>query len=350
MRNNEKFVNKSLKQVCGARGGRDDGADLKSPDVVRVGAVRHETPVRADLMPDLTLDSSLLFVVHRLCSGLWVYTPAPPSSSPGEPRVVVAVQVQGNEDKMNVITRSCVLFFWMHTLTFVKSQEHNWSGGQLRWRDTNKRELQYWLQWFFQLLCIEGKWQSRGTKCQPQQCPVIHVSNNVQVIGDPEEANVGNVVRFSCKSNSEILSGSQEIYCNEKGEWSGEAPTCKAPLACEQPPPLANGDTKNSMKFSYRQNERVEYICQNYYIMQGGPFKTCNNGEWTGEIICLRPCTVDEEAMRGRNIRFRYGRKDKLYAAHGDVIEFSCTRGRPVGSLGMRPMCVDGVVHLPSCQ
>ncbi|XP_034438006.1 complement factor H-related protein 3-like isoform X2 [Hippoglossus hippoglossus] len=272
---------------------------------------------------------------------------------------------------MHVITRSCVLFFWMHTLTFVKSQEplpdctlQDFLNGPLFDSnfDTTGLEASYvagrqirvscstGYSGFFLLFCIEGKWQSRGTKCKPQQCPVIHVSNNVQVIGDPEEANVGNVVRFSCKSNSEILSGSQEIYCNENGEWSGEAPTCNAPLACEQPPPLENGDTKNSMKFSYRHDERVEYICQNYYTMQGGPFKTCNNGEWTGEIICLRPCTVDEEAMRGRNIRFRYGRKDKLYSTHGDVIEFSCTRGRPVGSLGMRPMCVDGVVHLPSCQ
>ncbi|XP_047198989.1 complement factor H-related protein 4-like [Hippoglossus stenolepis] len=59
------------------------------------------------------------------------------------------------------------------------------------------------------------------------------------------------------------------------GKWtvSDHFPTCGAPLDCEQPPPLANGDTKNSMKFSYRQNERVEYICQNYYIMQEDPSK-----------------------------------------------------------------------------
>ena len=60
-----------------------------------------------------------------------------------------------------------------------------------------------------------------------QKCPVIHVSTNVQVIGDPEEANIGNVVQFSCKSNSEVLIGLQGIYCNEMGEWSGEAPICK---------------------------------------------------------------------------------------------------------------------------
>ncbi|XP_060933536.1 coagulation factor XIII B chain-like isoform X2 [Limanda limanda] len=393
---------------------------------------------------------------------------------------------------MHVITRSCVLLFWMQTLTFVKSLA--------------------------------------------QQCPVIHVRDNVQVIGDPEEANVGNVVQFSCKSRSQVLIGLQELNCDEKGEWSGEAPICEmiscpvpeiencraseddqdykehdtlrfqcnpgfkpsddrpsrctklglragwspapecepitcklqlpslygteydpsyksvfspgdtvtvtcgqshwisdhlqasavvsckedgqwslrpvcqevtcsnrrdplvhswdvywgqqkklgdevrygcksgykstggatmarctregwkpdplcqAPLDCQLPPPLENGDTKNSVKSIYTHNERVEYLCQAYHIMQGGPFETCNHGEWTGEIRCLKPCTVDEEAMRTHNIAFRYSRKDKIYLAHDDSIQFSCTRGRTVGSVGLRQTCVDGVLHLPSCR
>ena len=60
-----------------------------------------------------------------------------------------------------------------------------------------------------------------------QQCPVINVDDNVQVNGDPEEATFGNVVRFSCKSNTEILFGPAEIYCDDSGSWSSEAPKCK---------------------------------------------------------------------------------------------------------------------------
>ncbi|CAB1446662.1 unnamed protein product [Pleuronectes platessa] len=385
----------------------------------------------------------------------------------------------------------------MQTLTFIRSLEHlpdctlqdflngplfdsNFNTTGLEARYVGGKQItvscRTGYSGFFQLLCIEGEWQSRGTKCQlsslpAQKCPVIHVSTNVQVIGDPEEANIGNVVQFSCKSNSDVLIGLQEIYCNEKGEWSGEAPICKAmsclvpviengnvpgdvqeykehdilhfqcnpgfqpsedrpskctklglragwnptpeceqvtcsnrrdplvywwdvyrgqqlklgdrvryecksgyksmmvppcatctregwkpdplceaPLGCQIPPPLENGDTKNSMKFSYIRNERVEYICQAYHIMQGGPFKTCSDGEWTGEIRCLKPCTVDEEAMRTRNLIFRYSGKHKMYAAHDDWIVFWCRTGRPVGSVEMRQKCVDGVLQLPSCQ
>lgn len=57
---------------------------------------------------------------------------------------------------------------------------------------------------------------------------------------------------------------------------------------CGRPPPLSDGDTKTSTKQLYQHNEKVEYICQRYYVMKGGPFKTCNHGEWTGEIRCLR--------------------------------------------------------------
>lgn len=60
-----------------------------------------------------------------------------------------------------------------------------------------------------------------------RQCPPIDVDNSVQVVGNPEEAAYGNVLRFSCKSRDEILSGSQELYCDENGKWNGKAPICE---------------------------------------------------------------------------------------------------------------------------
>lgn len=65
-----------------------------------------------------------------------------------------------------------------------------------------------------------------------KQCPLIHVDNNVQVIGDLEEATSGNVVRFSCKSSSEILIGSSEVYCDDHGEWSSTPPKCQGTEGC----------------------------------------------------------------------------------------------------------------------
>lgn len=53
------------------------------------------------------------------------------------------------------------------------------------------------------------------------------MENNVQIIGQSNEATYGNVVRFVCKFNYEVLLGSPETYCNEKGEWTSLPPKCE---------------------------------------------------------------------------------------------------------------------------
>lgn len=60
------------------------------------------------------------------------------------------------------------------------------------------------------------------------------------------------------------------------------------PRGCGPPPPLQNGDIRESIRVQYRHNERVEYVCKSYHTMQGSPFKTCSNGDWIGrEMTCL---------------------------------------------------------------
>uniref|UniRef100_A0A3Q1GYN7 Sushi domain-containing protein n=1 Tax=Anabas testudineus TaxID=64144 RepID=A0A3Q1GYN7_ANATE len=124
-----------------------------------------------------------------------------------------------------------------------------------------------------------------------------------------------------------------------------------SPVGCGKPPTLPDGDLKYDIKFSYVNTEKVEYICQLHYTMQGEPFKTCNNGRWTGSMRCLRPCTVNTEDMNRHNIRFSHKTDDKLYLPHEDHITFSCIRGTvPDGRMEMRQYCNDGVMNLPTCS
>lgn len=58
------------------------------------------------------------------------------------------------------------------------------------------------------------------------QCPAIYPDSNVLVQGDTENSIYRNSVQFSCRYNNQILSGQQEIICNEHGEWSGTVPKC----------------------------------------------------------------------------------------------------------------------------
>lgn len=58
------------------------------------------------------------------------------------------------------------------------------------------------------------------------RCPVIYADDNVLVQGDTDNAKYRHLLRFSCRSNHQVLSGPQEIYCDERGEWTGTVPKC----------------------------------------------------------------------------------------------------------------------------
>uniref|UniRef100_A0A8P4FW50 Beta-2-glycoprotein 1 n=1 Tax=Dicentrarchus labrax TaxID=13489 RepID=A0A8P4FW50_DICLA len=120
------------------------------------------------------------------------------------------------------------------------------------------------------------------------------------------------------------------------------------PLGCGRPPFLEDGDIKGHVQTNYSHNEKVEYVCQNYYTIEGGP-QTCFDGKWIGQMKCLKPCTVDVQESQN-NVVFRYTDKKKLYVHHKDQIEFTCIRGKQHDSvLSLRQTCVDGVVDLPTC-
>lgn len=66
------------------------------------------------------------------------------------------------------------------------------------------------------------------------------------------------------------------------------------PRPCGKPPGLENGDLREGLLFEYQHGERVAYVCQNLYTLQGSSHKTCRNGEWTGTMRCLGKCQQTE--------------------------------------------------------
>ncbi|XP_042369307.1 complement factor H-like [Plectropomus leopardus] len=212
---------------------------------------------------------------------------------------------------------------------------------------------QYTMDGSEEVECLQtGKWNASFPTCT-EKCKVAGVLDSVYLITrvPGNQVEKGQKLRFQCRRRGDLLRGKAEVECSAGGQWSDPFPTCGAPLGCGRPPPLADGDTKTTVYFSYRHNERVEFICQNFFTMEGQPYKTCINGEWIGQMRCLKPCAVDREVMNAHNIEFRYTHSDKLYVVHNDVITFRCKgQRRHIGTLSMRQRCVDGVVSLPTCQ
>ncbi|XP_061884505.1 complement factor H like 5 [Entelurus aequoreus] len=208
---------------------------------------------------------------------------------------------------MNTITQSCVLLLWMHTLSFITCQEctlEDFIKGPMY--DSN-----------FETTSLEATYQSKDQ------------------------------VRVACAVG---YSGFFKLICNN-GQWQSRGTNCEPASGCQRPPHLSGGDTKFSTKHTYEHNDRVEYICQNHYKMEGEPYKTCKNGQWTGDMKCLKPCIVDRELMNKHNVMFLYRRDNKLYSAHDDTIQFLCVRGTTHdGVLDMRQRCIDGTIDLPTCH
>uniref|UniRef100_A0A8C6UV54 Sushi domain-containing protein n=1 Tax=Neogobius melanostomus TaxID=47308 RepID=A0A8C6UV54_9GOBI len=168
--------------------------------------------------------------------------------------------------------------------------------------------------------------------------------------GNVRQIQKGQSLRFLCHKH--FLQGAALVTCLEDGQWSDSFPSCTGnsnPASCGSPPPLDNGDFISSAT-QFEHNTRVDYQCQSKYVMQGGPYKTCLNGVWTGEITCLKPCTINPDLMIPNKIKFKYKKDNKLYIPHNDHLTFACIRGATHDNdVDMRQECVDGVMILPRC-
>ncbi|XP_059197822.1 complement factor H-related protein 4-like isoform X1 [Centropristis striata] len=153
-------------------------------------------------------------------------------------------------------------------------------------------------------------------------------------------------ISYSCQEGYKTTAVNKRAKCTRNG-WTPN-PLCEELVSCGTPPPLKDGDIKYSIETQYSHNERVEYQCQSRYTMEGGPNRTCINGEWTGHMRCLEPCIVNEDDHRQHNITLKSN--GSRYFSHDEIIDYRCARGIPVGAIAMRQRCNSGVLLLPSCQ
>uniref|UniRef100_A0A3B4XWK4 Complement factor H n=1 Tax=Seriola lalandi dorsalis TaxID=1841481 RepID=A0A3B4XWK4_SERLL len=141
--------------------------------------------------------------------------------------------------------------------------------------------------------CMEKGWDGTIPVCEALQCPAISADNNVQMIGDADEANYGNVLRFTCRSSNEILYGSQQIYCNEHGQWSDETPKCRE-VTCPVPV-IENGYVLGNIQ-EYKQHEYLEFECNPTYKRSEARDPTCTRtgprAEWSPTPVCERKCKL----------------------------------------------------------
>ncbi|XP_043986327.1 complement factor H-like isoform X3 [Gambusia affinis] len=170
--------------------------------------------------------------------------------------------------------------------------------------------------------CLPEGWDGNIPVCEATKCPAIHADNNVQILGDAEEATSGNVVRFSCKSSAEILDGSQEIYCKADGEWSGPVPKCKA-IRCSVPH-IEHGRVRGAAQ-EYKEQEILDFTCDPSYKRANDRTPRCTKfagkGDWSPTPACiLIKCELPLASIPGTTYNPPY----KNLFSPGEKVRVSC--------------------------
>uniref|UniRef100_H3D462 Sushi domain-containing protein n=2 Tax=Tetraodon nigroviridis TaxID=99883 RepID=H3D462_TETNG len=222
-------------------------------------------------------------------------------------------------------------------------------GHQLQFECTNG----FMLDGQEQVTCLEsGQWDAPFPTCS-EICRITNIPSSVRFYSPTgnREVRKGQKVTFGCKRPETYIHGNADVECLDNGQWSHSFPTCGDPLPCGKPPALESGDLREGLQFEYLHGERVEYICQNLYVMEGSAHRTCQNGEWIGAVKCLKPCIITVNDMQQRNIALKHKNPQKQYTPHNDQLEFTCSHGRPARreDRNMIRYCRDGVMVLPTC-
>ncbi|XP_053549805.1 complement factor H isoform X2 [Bombina bombina] len=197
--------------------------------------------------------------------------------------------------------------------------------------------------------CLQGEWYDLptcvSTKCEsPRPIPNGRLKTKTNAEYLP-----GEKVQYECYWGYALEKNKNEAVC-ENSRWV-QTPVCKKiGERCDLPPVVQNGVIRQDRRLIYESGSTVEYVCPNYYVMEGKAIIKCENGVWDDPPVCLEPCTAGERQMKVHNIRLRWRSDTKLYSKHGDTMGFSCLDGYEINDEALlRVTCIRGELKYPKC-
>nr|XP_033818059.1 complement factor H isoform X2 [Geotrypetes seraphini] len=198
--------------------------------------------------------------------------------------------------------------------------------------------------------CSEGTW-SVLPQCLDTSCGIPPSIENAEIISTNKERYIsGDKVDYECIRGFILHEGVLQSTCQNR-EWS-KVPVCtKALPTCNQPPSIFNGATEGSQLREYKSGQKVAYRCISYYIMDGSPTVTCQQGRWSDPPTCFEPCTASDYEMEANNIVLKWKDDNKLYVLHGEQVEFACKYNHVIlaPSQKLRVTCIRGHLEYPKC-
>ena len=119
-------------------------------------------------------------------------------------------------------------------------------------------------------------------------CPAPEVVEN-GLVSFPDTITAGSVAVYSCNKDF-TLEGSSVLFCLQNGNWTPEAPKCKAvanSALCDIPPDVENG---KSTFWSTPFGSIAMYSCEEGYVLEGPSVAFCSSEtRWSDIPSCEAP-------------------------------------------------------------
>ncbi|NWT89093.1 CFAH factor, partial [Lanius ludovicianus] len=143
--------------------------------------------------------------------------------------------------------------------------------------------------------CQADGWSNDIPHCEVIKCLPVQEPENGRIIMTGafelgQEYSFGQVVNFECNTKYKLI-GAKEIVCSANGKWSSDVPECKE-IICDVPE-ILHGYVR-SLRKSYKENEVVQYFCEEGYKYGNRADALCTESGWNPppycmEIICAPP-------------------------------------------------------------
>ncbi|XP_074662866.1 CUB and sushi domain-containing protein 1-like [Tubulanus polymorphus] len=146
-------------------------------------------------------------------------------------------------------------------------------------------------------VCLPNQtWSGQPLKCQDSRCPTTDIvvkHASYQLRGNV----IGDVVRYTCNDQHQLISGDLTRVCLETRNWSGSPPICQD-TNCGKLPDVKHAKFVQTGHYS---GDYVKYECKpGYRLVSGDVFRFCfSNRTWSGsspvckDMSCPKPEPLD---------------------------------------------------------
>ncbi|KAM3935391.1 complement decay-accelerating factor-like isoform 4-T4 [Leptodactylus fuscus] len=140
----------------------------------------------------------------------------------------------------------------------------------------------------------DGTWSHVSPTCKVVQCPDPgQVQHGTRISGIVGPYTLNYKVEFRCDENY-VLEGSSSITCTSSNKWDSDIPTCRLLGQCPEPGEVKNGKKKSGSVGPYLLNHKVEFVCDDNYILEGSSSITCTSSyTWDSDLPKCHPRYTD---------------------------------------------------------